>query len=170
MIFLVAFLLELMILFILARALTMHLSQLFFKLGMGEKMVMHSLAMLFLPGTFVHEVSHYLMSVILRVRVYGISLLPKQMEGGQIKMGALEHAKTDLVRDLLIGTAPFIIGSAIILTLLYYFTSHNPWGISWLTIFVGLVVFEIGNTMFSSKRDMAGSVKFLLILGFLFGL
>ncbi len=170
MIFFAAFLLELLILFLLARALTMHLSQMFYRLGLGEKLVMHMLAILFLPGTFIHEFSHYLMCVVLRVKVFGMGLLPKPMGNNQIKMGTLEHAQTDLFRDLLIGAGPFIFGNIILFSLLYFFSSHNPIGLNWMTFLMGLVVFEIGNTMFSSKKDMEGSFKFLLILGFIFGI
>jgi uncharacterized membrane protein YiaA len=168
MIFLGIFLLELIVLLLLSRALTMHLSSWLYRLGMSERVAMHSLAILLLPGTFLHEFSHYLMSVVLRVKVYGMSLLPKDIGGGQIKMGTLEHAKTDLLRDLLIGAAPFILGNIILFFLLTYSTSHNPFGFNWTTLLVGLVVFEIGNTMFSSKKDMEGAGKFLLILTAIF--
>lgn len=169
MIFIAAFFIELLILFLLARAIIMHLSILFYRWGIGEGGVIHLLAILFLPGTFIHEFSHYLMCVILRVKVFGMSLLPKQIGERQIKMGSVEHEKVDLFRDLLVGAAPFIIGSLVLFTLLYFFTSHNLIGFNWLTFAAGLVAFEIGNTMFSSKKDMEGSLKFLLILVLLIG-
>lgn len=167
MVFLTAFFLELIVLFVLARALTIHLSLLFYKFGMGERSVMRLLAILFLPGTFIHEFSHYLMCVILRVKVFRMSLLPKQMENNQIKMGVLEHAKTDFFKDSLIGASPFIFGNIILFTFLLYFKSHNPFGLNWLTVLVGFVVFQIGNTMLSSKKDMEGSFKFLLVMIFI---
>lgn len=170
MIFLAAFLLELLVLFFLSRALTMNLSLLLYRFGFGEKLVMHLLAVLFLPGTFIHEISHYLMSVLLRVRVYSMTLLPKPAEGRYIKMGGIEHAKCDLIRNLFIGSAPFIIGNFILFSLLLYSMSHNPSLQNWVTLVTGFIVFQIGNTMFSSRADMDGSVKLLLILIAGFGL
>lgn len=164
MVFVVAFIGELLVLFLLARALTLHLSLLLHRWGLGEKSVMHIVALLFLPGTFIHEISHYLFCVILRVRVYGMSLLPKPMAAGYIKMGSVEHQKCDLVRSLLIGAAPFIIGSLLIYFAVHYSTSHNPAFDNWITWAVGFLVFQVGNSMFSSRADMDGSAKFLIIL------
>jgi hypothetical protein len=87
-----------------------------------------------------------------------------------IKMGGLEHVQTNFFFDLIIGAGPFIFGNIILFSLLFLFTSHNPVGFNWLTLLVVLVVFEIGNTMFSSKKDMEGSFKFLLILILIAGL
>lgn len=170
MIFLAAFFLELIVLFFLARALTMHLSLLFYRFGFGEKWIMHLLAIIFLPGTFIHEFSHYLMSVLLRVRVYSMTLLPKPAGERYIKMGGIEHAKCDLIRNVLIGSAPFIIGNLILFPLLAFSLSHNPPIHNWVTLVTGFVIFQIGNTMFSSRADMDGSAKLLLILAVIFGL
>lgn len=170
MVFLIVFILELGILFILARALTMHLSLLLYKVGLREQAVMHILAFLFLPGTFLHELSHYLMCVILRVKVFGMSLLPKPMEGNAIKMGTLQHAQTNFLFDLIIGAGPFIFGNLILFSLLFFLSSNFQIGLNWLTVLTGFVIFEIGNTMFSSKKDMEGSFKLLLIILFIFGI
>src|SRR5438132_14094702 len=114
----------------------MHLSQMMYRFGMGERLVMHLLAILFLPGTFIHEFSHYLMCVILRVKVFGMSLFPKPLGNNVIKMGGLEHARTNFLFDLLIGAGPFIFGNIILFSLLLFFTSHNPFGLNWMTFLV----------------------------------
>ena len=169
MIFIAALIGELLVLYFLARALTMHLSQLFYRIGFGQTLVMNLLAFLFLPGTFIHETSHYLFSVILRARVMSMSLLPQQ-EGNHIKMGTLTHEKVDLFRNLLIGSAPFIIGNLILYFLISFSSTHNPSIQNWITILTAFVVFQIGNSMFSSPADMEGSVEFLLIIAAIFGI
>jgi hypothetical protein len=69
-------------------------------------------AILFFPGVFLHELSHFVMAKILRVRTGKISLIPKSLPNGRIQMGFVETAQTDIVRDSLIGLAPLIAGSS----------------------------------------------------------
>ena len=71
-------------------------------------------AMLFFPGVFLHELSHFLMAKILRVRTGKFSLIPATLPDGGLQMGYVETEKTDIVRDSLIGLAPLIAGSSFI--------------------------------------------------------
>jgi hypothetical protein len=66
---------------------------------------------LFLPGVFLHELSHFVMAKILRVPTGKTSLIPKSLPNGRLQMGYVETAQTDIVRDSLIGLAPLIAGS-----------------------------------------------------------
>ncbi len=68
-------------------------------------------SILFFPGVFIHELSHYLMAKILRVRTRGLSLIPHTRADGRLQMGYVETEATDIVRDSLIGLAPLIAGS-----------------------------------------------------------
>ena len=67
-------------------------------------------SILFLPGVFLHEVSHYIMAVILRVKTGRFSLIPQNLGNGKLRMGYIETAKTDFFRDALIGIAPLLTG------------------------------------------------------------
>jgi hypothetical protein len=71
-------------------------------------------SILFFPGVFLHELSHFLMAKILRVRTGKTSLIPKSLSNGRLQMGYVETAQTDFVRDSLIGLAPLIAGSLFI--------------------------------------------------------
>jgi len=71
-------------------------------------------SILLLPGVFIHEISHLLMAIILRVPVRKISLLPEVTKQGKIRLGFVQTVKSDVVRDSLIGLAPFIIGLLIV--------------------------------------------------------
>ena len=66
---------------------------------------------LFFPGVFLHELSHFLMAKILRVRTGKISLIPRTMPNGRLQMGYVETVSTDIVRDSFIGLAPLIAGT-----------------------------------------------------------
>ncbi len=72
---------------------------------------------LFLPGILVHEISHYLMAVVLRVKVGKFALWPRAKGRSQIVLGSVEVRGADPLRHSLIGAAPFMIGIMLILFL-----------------------------------------------------
>lgn len=67
-------------------------------------------SLLFLPGVFLHETSHYLMARLLGVKTGRFSLLPRPMDDGHLQLGYVETARTDVIRDSLIGAAPLLAG------------------------------------------------------------
>jgi hypothetical protein len=71
-------------------------------------------SLLFLPGVTLHEASHFLMARLLGVPTGRISLLPRPTKSGKLQLGYVETARTDVVRDALIGTAPLISGGVIV--------------------------------------------------------
>jgi hypothetical protein len=71
-------------------------------------------ALLFFPGVLLHEGSHYLMAGLLGVRTGVFSILPQPMADGRVRLGYVETAKTDWLRDALIGAAPLIAGGAFV--------------------------------------------------------
>ncbi len=71
-------------------------------------------SILFFPGVFVHELSHFLMAKILRVRTGKFSLIPKTLPNGRLQMGYVETERTDVFRDSLVGAAPLIVGSLLV--------------------------------------------------------
>ena len=70
---------------------------------------------LFLPGTFLHEVSHWLTAKLLGVKTTRFSLWPQPKKGGQLQMGAVQIEVPDPFRHSLIGLAPLIFGSLAVL-------------------------------------------------------
>ncbi len=68
-------------------------------------------SILFFPGVFLHEVSHFLMAKILGVRTENFSLIPTALPNGRLQMGYVETEQADVFRDSLIGLAPLIAGS-----------------------------------------------------------
>jgi len=68
----------------------------------------------FLPGVFLHELSHFIMAKLLRVPTGKFSILPKPLAGGRLQLGYVETSNTDVVRDALIGFAPLLAGTAAI--------------------------------------------------------
>ncbi len=156
---------------VLLSALTSHSSsyflRLFYSLTGSEKGAVILFSILFFPGTFVHELAHWLMAKILLVPTSQMEFVP-QIQGGSIKLGSVSIAKTDPLRRLLIGVAPVIVGLSILLGMLWsiqayfqYFSSY-PW---WIWLALGYVVFVIGSTMFSSRKDLEGSLGVIISIG-----
>lgn len=109
--------------------------------------------------------AHLLTAGVLLVGVGEISLMPEIREGG-VKLGHVEIAKTDPIRRMLIGFAPVFAGLTILTGIIFYANSnffqkgeYPSWLIA-ILFYLGLV---IGNTMFSSKKDLEGSLAVVVI-------
>src|SRR5512145_1583640 len=82
----------------------------FLLLTRSARLALGLFSLLFFPGVLLHELSHYLMARLLGVRTGRFSLLPELMPDGKLRLGFVETAETDIVRDALIGAAPLISG------------------------------------------------------------
>ncbi|MBK7897338.1 MAG: hypothetical protein IPJ90_21130 [Anaerolineaceae bacterium] len=75
-------------------------------------------AIVLLPGVFLHELSHWLAATFLGVRTGGFSIIPKMQPDGTVQLGYVEYFKGRTlgpIRESLIGGAPLIMGTAVIL-------------------------------------------------------
>ena len=87
-------------------------------------------SVLFFPGVFLHELSHFLMAKILRVRTGDISLIPRTLPNGRLQMGYVETVSTDIVRDSIIGLAPLITGTLFVAYAgIYRLQVHTLWNV-----------------------------------------
>ncbi len=162
----IIFLSELFILFLLSRSLTNLLFTFFYRTTKSKKISVYLMSIIFLPGTVIHELAHALMAVLLRVHVGKMEFIPKLMDNN-LKLGSVEIGKTDPIRRILIGMAPFIFGTSILLGIFFFAVSYNLFANLLFVIVIGYCVFEIGNTMFSSKKDMEGALEVIAALIFI---
>jgi hypothetical protein len=70
--------------------------------------------LVFLPGTLVHELSHWLTAKLLLVPTGRITIWPQAKKDGTLWLGAIQVSRTDPVRSSLIGLAPLISGSTLV--------------------------------------------------------
>ncbi len=165
------FFIELVLLFLLSRRLTSELSFLFYNIFKSQKIAVWLMAFVFLPGTIIHEFSHALMAHLLFVHVGKMELMP-QMDGNNLKLGSVQVGRVDIIRNFFIGIAPFLVGTTLLLLLLYYSFSYNLLGFNLLTVGILYALFVIANTMYSSRKDMEGAIEFfaltLLPIAFLY--
>lgn len=103
-------------------------------------------SILVLPGTILHELSHWLTAELLGVKTGAITILPSL--SGQTKeeqLGSVATAKTDPLRGFLIGIAPLLTGLLVLVVL-------GQLKFSLLTAY-GIMV--VGNSMLISRADRA---------------
>lgn len=144
-------------------------------------------AVILFPGVLLHEVSHWLAATVLGVRTGGFSLLPRRQPDGTLQLGYVEYYKGRTlgpIRESLIGAAPLIAGTAVILLIARHVFGvtdlagafqtgditalgqavaaiiATPNFLVWLYL-----LFAIGNAMLPSRSDRHAWPAFLLWLG-----
>ena len=152
---------EIAILFFLSKKISKELSKF---------MSINLLSFFFLPGVIIHELSHLLIAAILLVPVGHMEFSPKK-SGDGLKLGSIEIAKTDPIRRSIIGFAPVFAGIMIVVGIVYFFSINilffqdkNPYVFLGAILGVIYLLFAISNTMFSSSRDMEGTIETIVTL------
>ncbi len=156
------FFLELFILFFLSKELQQTLSLFLYKITKSKKTTVILLSILFFLGTLIHELAHFIMAKILFVKTGEINLIPR-FDGQKVTMGSVTILGADPLRRILIGVAPFLTGISLILVLLFLTQEYHLLTTSWIIV-ISYSVFEIGNSMFSSKKDLEGMITFIILL------
>jgi len=135
-----------------------------------------------MPGIVVHEVSHALTARLLGVRTGKVSIRPK-LADERIQLGFVPVEETDVIRASLIGLAPLLAGSAVILLIGYlaFDIGTMQQGFvqrDWADVAVGLtemtqaqdlwlwvyLIFAVSNTMLPSQSDRESWRPILLFL------
>ena len=136
--------------------------------------------LLLLPGIVLHECSHWLAAKLLGVRVGSMSIGPQRKRGKQMRFGSVQIGRTDAIRESLIGLAPLVSGTALVLLLarwgfgLLPTTELQPatWPgqlvaclraeDAWLWVYL---IFAVANAMLPSASDRRAWRTFGLYLG-----
>jgi len=157
----------------------------FFLLCKDKRQSIQLLTWLFLPGTIVHELSHLLAAELLGVPTGELSFTPEIRDNNEVRAAGLKMAKTGPIRHSLIGLSPIMVGITSIASLTYFClipllqkTFNTPFRpfyyqqliTNWLAIFIfSFLIFNLSNSMFSSKKDLE-TILFPLLIISLFGL
>lgn len=161
MLYFLLFLSELILLFYLSKRLINSLAQVLFRFTKSHKAVVHILAIIFLPGTILHELAHLLFAGIMLVPVGELNVVPEIEEKG-VKLGSAQIGRTDPFRRTIVGVAPVLLGMILIFSIfLFVKIGVSPW---WQVILGLYLLFQIGNTMFSSRKDLEGSILFVILV------
>jgi len=166
------------------RWISSHVQGVAFLLTGSQSVAMWLFWVLFLPGTLLHEFSHWLVAVLLRVKTSKFSLWPKVKRGGQLQMGSVQVDVADPFRHSLIGLAPLIFGSLAVLIIGQGWLDLGRLGLAltsadlsqifqavnkiltvpdvWLWLYL---VFAISNAMLPSRSDRESWRTVLIYLG-----
>ena len=101
---------SLAILLILQRSLHREIQAILLLITRNPNITIGVFSLLFLPGVFLHELSHFILAKLLGVRTGKFSLLPQVLPDGRVQLGYVEAASADIVRDSLVGVAPLLSG------------------------------------------------------------
>lgn len=132
------------------------LASLLFRFTHEKDDVVWWLSLFFLPGVFLHEVSHLVIAEFLLLRTDNLTLVPHITEDGKVKLGGVSVQKSDPLRRSIVGLAPFILGVIILWTATYYLDYfYQAFGLLVAPVYIYITI-QITHTMFSSRKDMEG--------------
>ncbi len=152
------------------RWISQHLQGLGLLITNSQKASLFLYFLILFPGILIHELSHWLMAKLLGVRTGKIRLGPTEAgKSGYYSMGSVEVARSDPLRDSLIGLAPLLFGCAFLLLVTHqvFNIPQLIHGLKWqeilstLKTFAGnrdfwiwlYLVFTISNAMMPSAKD-----------------
>ena len=104
--------------------------------------------LLFFPGILVHEVSHWLMAKLLFVPTGRITLWPQVKRDGSVWLGTVEVGKTDPVRSSLVGLAPLLSGSLLVILIARHL-QLEAWGAALATLQWSVLAGVVNNSLFT---------------------
>jgi len=135
----------------------------FRRIGLGNKMIIGIISFIYLPGTIIHELSHYFIALLLNANPHEVSIFPV-IEEKKVRLGHVlyEKNKGEFIRPILIGIAPFFGALGAILLIVY--THQFPGNELWQRTFFGYLILTISANMFSSRQDLV-DIGYLLPLG-----
>ena len=162
---------------------------LFYLLTRRINLALTLFALLFLPGVLLHETSHFLVARLLGVRTRRFSLIPQVTVDARLRLGYVETAQVDVLRDTLIGAAPLLIGAAVVAYLgiyqlgiapLFSLASQGNWDQLWAALGAlpdhpdfwlwFYLTFTISSMMMPSPSDRRAWLPVILVVVFLAGL
>lgn len=186
---LIWFLFMLVPLIVLQRLLHREIQAVFLILTRDTRLTMGIFSMLFLPGVFLHEFSHFVMAKILGVRTGRFSLFPQSLPDGRLQLGYVETARSDVVRDSLIGAAPLIVGTLFVAFVAVYHLQmrvlwdafrNGQFDLFWLGVQAlpqsqdfylwFYLAFAVSSTMMPSESDRHAWLELLISIVVLFGI
>lgn len=181
------FILMLVPLILLQRLLHREIQSVFLILSRDARITMGIFSIIFLPGVFLHELSHFLMARILRVPTGRFSVFPQSLPDGRLQLGYVETGRADIIRDSLIGAAPLIAGTLFVayvaieqfeMRVLWDVLRNGQWNLFWMGALAlphvrdfylwFYLVFAVSSTMMPSESDRHAWLELVISIGVLF--
>lgn len=173
----------------LQRLLHREIQSVFLIITRDARITMGIFSLIFLPGVFLHESSHFVVAKILRVPTGRFSIFPQSLPDGRLQLGYVETGRADIIRDSLIGAAPLIVGTVFVafvaidrlqLRVLWDVFRNGQMDLFWLGMrtlpSVGdfylwfYLVFVVSSTMTPSESDRHAWLELAISIGVLFAI
>ena len=157
---------------------TSEFARLIYRFGGGRRTIIWLWSLIFLPGTILHEISHFLMAAATGAKTGKIEIFPQVLEkkweaeatGGGVVLGSVQTQKLNPLRGFLVGLAPFIFGLIILTGLANLLKTNFSSGFVPQVILEIYLFFTIVNSFFPSRSDIKQTLPFfglLIIVGIL---
>lgn len=152
MFYLFIFLSQILLIYFLTRKLTNELYNLLLIFIKKENTIFKIISLIYLPGTVLHEMSHFIMATILLLKVKRVNFFP-EFSPGRIKLGSVSYERKDFIRGFIVGIAPLF--GAIFFFYFIKLARPFPSDSMYLDLIILYLIFAVSSTMFSSKQDLA---------------
>ena len=122
----------LLVLLALSRWITSQVQLVGYHLTGHEQVAVFLYYLLLLPGIILHELCHAVVALLLGLKVGKFSLGPRT-RGRFVQLGSVQVTSGGVLRDSLVGLAPFLGGTAVLLLVSYRVFDVGTLGQAWLT-------------------------------------
>jgi len=163
--------LSLLLLFFSKRWLTIEISHLVHRFGGGHRAIIVIWSIIFLPGTVIHELSHFFFAILTGARTGKIEIFPEHLEdewedensGQSVALGYVQTQRLNPLQGFLVGTAPFIVGLILLIWLASLLQTSYDSGQTVYLCFQGYLFFTIANSFFPSWSDIKQTLPLIII-------
>ncbi len=149
------------------------MSRLIGRFGGGHKALIVVWSVVFLPGTVIHELSHFFFAILTGARTGKIEIFPEYLEedwedensGKNVTLGYVQTQRLNPLQGFLVGTAPFLVG-IVLMSWLAQLIRTNYDLAQYLPVFLlGYLFFTITNSFFPSWSDIKQTIPLVIISG-----
>ncbi len=153
--------LSLVILFFTQKKLISVFGRLIHRFGGSRNSLIIFWSIIFLPGTVIHELSHFFFAILTGARTGKIEIFPRILEEdfeneeeGGVTLGFVQTQKLNPLQGVFVGLAPFIVGLGLLVWISTSIQSSYLSSSYYLLFFQGYLFFTISNSFFPSGSDL----------------
>lgn len=148
----------------------MAFARLIHRLGGNQKTLIVLWSIIFLPGTVIHEISHFLLAAATGARTGKIEIFPEflekeldEEESGSVRLGSVQVARLNPIQGFLVGLAPFFSGLALLIWLASMLQTDFQMERFWPLAIETYFFFVIANSFFPSWSDIRQTLPLIFI-------
>jgi hypothetical protein len=151
--------------------LTLEIGRLIHQFGGGRHTLIVIWSIIFLPGTVIHELSHFFFAIITGARTGKIEIIPEYLEDewqdegkrGKVALGYVQTQRLNPIQGFFVGTAPFFVGTVLLVWLASLLRTDYDFGQTIYLVLQGYLFFTIANSFFPSWSDIKQTLPVVII-------